>query len=633
MLLTGILYDAGGPLASVTITFEATQTTQNGVILGADRGFTTNEDGTYAINLEPGHYAVFWNERGHRVRLGNLVADEFSESSLPAALQAAPTPVDSSAVEDAILEALQQMQADLDASRDARDAAQEAQAAAELARDAATVSGKVYADTAAGLADTLGGDYFKTPASTGDGFLTLYRNDAGSATEIETFPSLNGLTAAVAAANEQATRLNRAFSLRPYQGETLRLDFVNRAYGQGDVTGISQAFAVADLLTVTRTAEAWEWGPHGRLMRYAPDELAYAYDPVTGAPLGAVKRGDRTNLVPWSEALANWSQLSGFTEVLASAETAPRGEYSRVGNTDGAAAQSVYIAEFYSLAAKDYTFRFWFKPVGNATCVGVKLDSDNLRAVFNAADGTFDNYAGITINAIELQNGMGYEVTVQWTSLGGDNRILVQLQDTIGFSYSATIPAGEYAYLGGFQLSDRPFDGSYIPTEGAVVTRDLEEIYRPFGDEYQQQAGAVYVEFSRPLFPDGGGGFGVWLGSTTETNEYLGLIYFSVGAEALTSQNYYKGGGDQAVVSDNGQYVEYGNKLAASYGLGEHLGVSLNGTSAGYGTDVPTTQAPGNRLAFGCSSSGNATNCDIFLQLLELYPGPLSTAELETMTT
>jgi hypothetical protein len=68
---------------------------------------------------------------------------------------------------------------------DAKVAAEAAQAAAELARDQAYYAAGVYQDTATALAATTNGDYFSV-ASAGTVYMTLYRNDAGSATLINT---------------------------------------------------------------------------------------------------------------------------------------------------------------------------------------------------------------------------------------------------------------------------------------------------------------------------------------------------------------------------------------------------------------------------------------------------------------
>jgi hypothetical protein len=60
--------------------------------------------------------------------------------------------------------------------------AETAQVAAELARDQAYGATNLYPDSASGLAATTSGDYFSV-VGTGNTFITLYKNDSGSAVE------------------------------------------------------------------------------------------------------------------------------------------------------------------------------------------------------------------------------------------------------------------------------------------------------------------------------------------------------------------------------------------------------------------------------------------------------------------
>src|SRR5690625_2620710 len=79
-----------------------------------------------------------------------------------------------------------------EATAAAADAVSEAEAAAdraEAARDAAQLNAHIYPSTAAGLAATTDGDYFSVPSEDDDEYLILYRNDSGSATEVQRYPS------------------------------------------------------------------------------------------------------------------------------------------------------------------------------------------------------------------------------------------------------------------------------------------------------------------------------------------------------------------------------------------------------------------------------------------------------------
>jgi len=71
--------------------------------------------------------------------------------------------------------------------------AEAAQAAAEVARDAAIATGKVYVDTAAGIAATTTGQYFSVVDSVDTNYLILYLNNAGTAVEQKRYPSIEAI--------------------------------------------------------------------------------------------------------------------------------------------------------------------------------------------------------------------------------------------------------------------------------------------------------------------------------------------------------------------------------------------------------------------------------------------------------
>lgn len=111
MILSGVLYNAGGPVSNARIIFTANKTSLNGVLKGAYKEFETQEDGTYFLNLEPGYYYVAWYpSQGPLVRLGAVTADDVTMATLPAALSAEGQPVNPDIVTDEVQEALNQIQ-------------------------------------------------------------------------------------------------------------------------------------------------------------------------------------------------------------------------------------------------------------------------------------------------------------------------------------------------------------------------------------------------------------------------------------------------------------------------------------------------------------------------------------------
>ena len=186
-------------------------------------------------------------------------------------------------------------------AEDAETGAVAAQTSAEAARDAAVVSGQVYPDTSAGLTATSDGQYFKTVAANQAGFLTLWRNNAGVATEIETYPSLTGIAQALEQANRRQTRLARSLQRLGDHGQTLHSDFDLDAHGLGTalVGGVQDALDSGELWTTVRETPtlAYQHVEDGTLkyVEVPPNVLAREWNPETGryqlqSPLGAMNR-------------------------------------------------------------------------------------------------------------------------------------------------------------------------------------------------------------------------------------------------------------------------------------------------------------------------------------------------------
>lgn len=91
--------------------------------------------------------------------------------------------------------------------------ASNAQLAAEAARDAAIATGKVYADTTAGLAATTSGQYFNVVSAGANDYLALYLNNAGVAVYQKTYPTTAYLKNSVGKLNFWPDPFFRRFDL------------------------------------------------------------------------------------------------------------------------------------------------------------------------------------------------------------------------------------------------------------------------------------------------------------------------------------------------------------------------------------------------------------------------------------
>ncbi|MFI0472229.1 hypothetical protein ACGLWX_05835 [Halomonas sp. HMF6819] len=133
MRLEGVLYNAGGPMASVTVRFRAVETVLNGVLAHSVYEFTADENGGYQIDLEPGVYKVWWNHKSQEALLGEITADAASVMSLPQALAASPTPITEGAAQDLV----DQLRAGVDEANEAKTSAQRYAATSEKAAQTA----------------------------------------------------------------------------------------------------------------------------------------------------------------------------------------------------------------------------------------------------------------------------------------------------------------------------------------------------------------------------------------------------------------------------------------------------------------------------------------------------------------
>lgn len=131
-------------------------------------------------------------------------AAQTSGDAIQTAADSAQTQADAAQTSaDAIQTAADRVQADSDAAR------------AETAAANAMLNGNLFADTTTGLAHTSGtGDtnrFFAVP-DTDENYGRLYRNDAGSATYINTYPSKQALDAAIADLEASIAQSNASYA-------------------------------------------------------------------------------------------------------------------------------------------------------------------------------------------------------------------------------------------------------------------------------------------------------------------------------------------------------------------------------------------------------------------------------------
>lgn len=129
------------------------------------------------------------------------LAQQNAEASETSAEQSATDAANSaSSASDSAANALSSEQVASQQAGLANDYANAANASATIAENAASasaVNGNVFDDTVAGIAGTDDGEYFSTPSGDSSVYLELYKNDAGTATLIATYPTKVGIESVV----------------------------------------------------------------------------------------------------------------------------------------------------------------------------------------------------------------------------------------------------------------------------------------------------------------------------------------------------------------------------------------------------------------------------------------------------
>ncbi|WP_292236357.1 SGNH/GDSL hydrolase family protein [Mesorhizobium sp.] len=177
-------------------------------------------------------------------------------------------------------------------------------ASTQAARDAALATGKVYADTTAGLAAVAEGEYFLVPSGDTLESLILYRDLAGVATEIKRFAS----TAAVELSGSAATLAELSEALQyDDSGIAIALDAPLPSILIKDAASPAKRYfgSVIPKLTATRTTAGWYFDKLGLLKQAGVNVPRFTHDFKSLAPRGLLCEPARVNRVLWNRDLTN----------------------------------------------------------------------------------------------------------------------------------------------------------------------------------------------------------------------------------------------------------------------------------------------------------------------------------------
>lgn len=303
--------------------------------------------------------------------------------------------------------------------------------------------------------------------------------------------------------NRSRTRYGGLFKWysAPLEGvnPSLYLDFVNNRYALNGVL-------ISNPMTITRSSTGTRFGPSGLLEVIASGQPRFDYDPATGAAMGLLIEGQRTNIALYSNPTngqggvingtrsfnnTTTNDIWGTTtscRVTASA-TASVQHYAS-GNTISFTSGTAYTLSAFVKAGT--VSRVQLTATGSAfgTSQYANFDLSGTGNVLASAGGS----AGIK----QLSNGwyrVWLTVTATSTSSGAGLIIAFIDSDTATRLPSYTAAGTETFFYDGQQVEAGNFPSSYIPTTSAAVTRAQDDLlYSGFGAIVNYSNATYYID-------------------------------------------------------------------------------------------------------------------------------------------
>lgn len=240
------------------------------------------------------------------------------------------------------------------------------------------------------------------------------------------------------------------------------------------------------LITFTRSTGGGRFNAQGQYEWLGPDEPRIDYDPLTGECLGLLVEEQRTNLLARSNDAAAWSGL----EKEANVAIAPDGTMTAAKISAPGRNQYRYV----TFTAQQQVFYRYLK-AGEASTAYLRAYHSGQTiysgAEFNLATG---QVVGTPIHAtasIAPVGGGWYRCSITFTPTATSGGYVYTY---VGSLYSG-VEDGQGIYAWGAQLEIGAFPTSYIPTEGAQVTRAADTAtVEDIAPWYNPEQGTLFVE-------------------------------------------------------------------------------------------------------------------------------------------
>lgn len=328
----------------------------------------------------------------------------------------------------------------------------------------------------------------------------------------------------------------------------------------------------------TRASSATCFGPDGKLRTVPANTPRIDYDPATGKCAGLLVEEARTNLLIRSTPTASTGQWNPVgTEITPAFDIAPNGSQTsvKVTSTITTAGASTYLSAGSGSTSYTEGKRY------TASCYvrfGVNTSNWSIRLMLHGSAFGVQRSVLISPSGVGSSSGSPEGYGIQQIG-NGWYRIWVSHPAASSLISWAPIlwpepnmPSGDSFEFWGCQLEEGTYPTSYIPTEGAAVTRSTDKVSVPYTTA---GAGALFVHGSYDVaassvfFP---------VRARSEGIGYIGTPYCLPSGVVARSGYVRNNGGSPSVALAPGANLPLGPYKSVISWSGKSFANSINGT-------------------------------------------------------
>ena len=363
-----------------------------------------------------------------------------------------------------------------------------------------------------------------------------------------------------------------------------------------------------NLVDFSRNSIGTYIGEDGLIKTAGINKPRFDHNPVTGESLGLLVEEQRTNLVLNSESSSSWGVQGG--SVTNNTDVAPNGEMTADTFTGNSGSFRELQLNFPVTSGVVYSASIFLKGDGIVNwraegTFGVGLGSGPF---LNLQTGGITGGAGYSnVTATRYQNGWWQLTWTRTATSTGNGGVRLTLYDhTAVQSYK----------VWGMQFENGSFPTSYIPTSGAAVTRQVDNVSisgNNFSNFFNTSRGTFFADYK----------------STSPINARI--LNFGTGATSTIISN-------EGVIGSGAHFSSIGNiagaasngvKVAATTSISESAG-AFNGNTA-VSTGTTSYYAGANSLNFIPNISGAPIKQN-WLKRITYWPTRLPNSTLQALT-